>query len=59
MTKHTPAALALALGLLGATTLMAQAPTHDVDAVTELSVVQATPKQAAEAPTQWARADAR
>jgi hypothetical protein len=40
MTKHTPAALALVLGLAGATGLMAQAPTHDVDAVTETPVVQ-------------------
>ena len=41
MTRHTPAALALALGLVGATGLMAGAPTHDVDAVTETPVTQA------------------
>jgi hypothetical protein len=40
MKKHTPATLALLLGLVGATTLMAQAPTHDIDAVTESPAVQ-------------------
>jgi hypothetical protein len=40
MKKHTPATLALLLGLVGATTLMAQAPTHDIDAVTETPAVQ-------------------
>lgn len=40
MTKHTPATLALLFGLVGATTLMAQAPTHDIDAVTDTPAVQ-------------------
>jgi hypothetical protein len=40
MKKHTPATLALLFGLVGATTLMAQAPTHDIDAVTDTPAVQ-------------------
>lgn len=59
MTKHTPAALTLVLGLLGATALMAQAPTHDIDAVTETPVVQAVEQSETAAPTQVAMAERR
>jgi len=34
MKKHTPALITFALGIVGATTLMTQAPTDDIDAVT-------------------------
>ena len=34
MSKHTPAVLTFALSLAAATTLMAQAPAADVDAIT-------------------------
>ena len=34
MKKHTPALVTFALSLVGATTLMSQAPTDDIDAVT-------------------------
>lgn len=40
MNKHTPAALTFALSLAAATTLMAQAPANDVDAVTSTPVVR-------------------
>ena len=34
MKKHTPALITVALSLVGATTLMAQAPIDDIDSVT-------------------------
>lgn len=50
MKKHLPAALALLLGLVGATTLMAQAPTHDIDSVTETPAVRVQEPSGAQCP---------
>jgi hypothetical protein len=40
MKRHTPAALAFVISLAAATTLMAQAPSDDVDAVTSTPALQ-------------------
>jgi hypothetical protein len=40
MKRHTPAALTFAISLVAATTLMAQAPADDIDAVTSTPAVQ-------------------
>lgn len=45
MKKHTPAALAFAISLAAATTLMAQAPSSDVDAVTSTPAAVRIEKQ--------------
>lgn len=56
MKKHTPATIALALGLAGATTLMAQAPTHDIDGMTDAAVQVEVVNEGGHAAPQWSDA---